>query len=66
MGLGGVPTNLCLLFSNVLAIGVGLGRGPTNDDGGFFVSDFNCFNQESGIKLFQLVELWIISRHCGI
>ena len=27
--------------------GVGLGRGPTNDDEGFFVSsDFKCFRKE--------------------
>ena len=27
---------------------MGLGRGPTDDDGGFFVStDFKCFYQES-------------------
>ena len=57
-GWEGVPLmmmkdSLFLLISNVLGRGVGLERGPTNDDEGFFVSaDFKCFNQESRIKLF--------------
>ena len=38
--------SLFLLISNVLGRGMGLGRGPTNDDEGFFVSaDFECFRK---------------------
>ena len=38
--------SLFLLVLNVLQSGVGLGRGPNNDDEGFFVSaDFKCFRK---------------------
>ena len=38
---------LCLLISNVLGRGCGVGRGPTNDDEGFFISaDFKSFRKE--------------------
>ena len=50
-GWGGGPQmmakdSLFLLISNVLGRGVGLGKGPTNDGEGFFVSDdFKCFRK---------------------
>ena len=38
--------SLFLLISNVLRRGCGAGRGPNNDDEGFFVSaDFKCFRK---------------------
>ena len=38
--------SLFLLISNVLGRGCGPGRGPNNDDEGFFVSaDFKCFRK---------------------
>ena len=49
MGLGGGPIMMMkdswfLLISTVLGRECGAGRGPYNDDEGFFVSaDFKCF-----------------------
>ena len=41
-----VKDSLFLLISNVLGRGCGAGRGPNNDDEGFFVSaDFKCFRK---------------------
>ena len=38
--------SLFLLISNVLGRGCGAGRGPNNDDEGFFVSaDLKCFRK---------------------
>ena len=39
--------SLFLLIPNVSRRGCGTGRGPTNDDEGFFVSaDFKCFRKD--------------------
>ena len=52
MGLGRGPPKMVkdssfLLISNVSKRGCGTGRGPTNDDDGFFVSaDFICYRED--------------------
>ena len=39
--------SLFVLISNVLGRGCGAGRGPTNDDEGFFISaDFECVRKD--------------------
>ena len=41
-----IKDSLFLLISTVLGRGSGPGRGPSNDDKGFLVSDdFNCFRK---------------------